>query len=193
MKRPDERVGRAVPASMPIETGERLVEEAQAFSQEAWTHIYDQNYPKMLQYCYVRTGNRTVSEDLASEVFLEAVRGIRRYRYRGSPIVAWLYRIAHNITADYLRRQARQPTVSLGEQQETPSLQVPDEADGSALRHDMHNAIQQLTEDQQQVLTLRFFQGLSHEETAAAMGRRSGAVRVLQNRALTALRRLIAA
>jgi len=169
------------------------VEEAQAFSQEAWAQVYDQFYMKIFDYCHLRTGNRAASEDLASEVFLEALRGIRGYRYRGLPFSAWLYRIARNITADHLQRNARRPTVELPEDSRHPQLQTPDQADDHALTQDMHAAIRQLTEDQQQVITLRFFQGLSHEETAAIMGRRSGAVRVLQNRALHALRRHMAA
>ena len=193
MERPEEMVPGALAAEMPAFTAERLVEEAQAYSQDAWAHIYDRYYPKMVQYCYQRTGNRAGSEDLASEVFLEALKGIRRYRYRGVPLSAWLYRIARNLTADFQRRNARKPTVPLEEETARADLQAPDEADSSALRHDMRAAIQQLTEDQQQVIILRFFQGLSHEETAAIMGRRSGAVRVLQNRALRALRRLVAA
>jgi RNA polymerase sigma-70 factor (ECF subfamily) len=178
---------------MPALTAERLVEEAQAFSQEAWAHIYDQHYMQIFNYCYLRTGNRAVSEDLVADVFLEALRGIRRYRYRGTPFVAWLYRIAHNLTADHLQRNARRPTVPLASEEQNPQLQAPDDTARSAVWHDVHAAIQQLTDDQQQVILLRFFQGLSHEETAAVMGRRSGAVRALQNRALVALRRLMAA
>jgi RNA polymerase sigma-70 factor (ECF subfamily) len=169
---------------------ERLVEEAQASSEEAWARIYDDHYVKIFGYCYIRTGNRTAAEDLASDVFLEALRGIHRYRYRGVPISAWLYRIAHNLTADFLRHRTRRPTVSLGSEPRNDRLHLADAADGSAIRLDLQVAIKQLTEDQQQVILLRFFQGLSHEETAAIMQRRSGAVRVLQNRALSALRKV---
>lgn len=180
-------------AEMVSARTQRLIEEAQAFSQEAWAEIYDQHYAKIYDYCYLRTGDRTAAEDLASEVFVEALRGIRRYQYRGIPLSAWLYRIARNLTADYLRRKNRRATVSLREEADHPQLQTPSEAEASALRQDVHEAIQQLTDDQQQVIILRFFQGLSHEETAAIMGRRSGAVRVLQNRALHALRKLLSA
>ena len=194
MERYEEMIAGTLPSNMATTlTGERLVEEAQAFSQEAWKHLYDQYYPKIFNYCYLRVGNRATSEDLTSDVFLEALRGIKRYRYRGVPIASWLYRIAHNLTADHLRRNARRPTVSLGNEAEHPRLQTPDTAESTVIWHDMQNAIVQLTDDQQQVILLRFFQGLSHEETATIMGRRSGAVRVLQNRALNALRRLIAA
>ncbi len=183
----------ALPAKMLTLTAGRLVEEAQAYSQDAWAQIYDQYYTKMFEYCYLRTSDRAASEDLASDVFLEALRGIRRYRYRGLPLSAWLYRIAHNVTADFLRRRARRPTVPLGNEQNHPQLVTADNADANVRWQDVHASIQQLTDDQQQVIMLRFFEGLSHEETATIMGRRPGAVRVLQNRALNALRRVMGA
>ncbi len=184
----------AVIAETSAFTAEQLVKEAKAYSQEAWAYIYDRHYPKMFRYCYLRTGSHAVSEDLASEVFLEALRGIRRFRYRGIPLAAWLYRIAHNVTADYLERERRRPAVPLREEHSNhPQLRLGDEADSIADRHDVHAAMQQLTDDQQQIIMLRFFHGLSHNETADVMGRRSGAVRVLQTRALNALRRVMAA
>ena len=182
-----------LPARMLTLTAERLVEEAQAFSQAAWAHLFDQYYPKMYDYCYLRTGDRAAAEDLASEVFLEALRGIRRYRYRGVPFSAWLYRIARNLTADFLRHRASRPTVPLGEDGAHAALTSPDGADAAARSHDVQAAIRQLTDDQQQVIILRFFHDLSHEETAAILGRRPGAVRVLQSRALSALRRVMTA
>jgi len=186
-------VAGAVAAKMAVFTPERLVEEAQAYSQEAWAQIYDAYYVKLFDYCYLRTGDRAAAEDLAADVYLEALRGIRRYRYRGVPLSAWLYRIARNLTADHLRRAGGRPTVSLGEDPGHAQLRAPDETDRSALWQEVRAALRRLTEDQQQVIILRFFQGLSHEETAAVMGRRPGAVRALQNRALTALRRIMAA
>ena len=182
-----------LPARMLTLTAERLVEEAQAFSQAAWAHLFDRYYPKMYDYCYLRTGDRAAAEDLASEVFLEALRGIRRYRYRGVPFSAWLYRIARNLTADFLRRRASRPTVPLAEDGANPGLVSPDGADAAARSYDVQAAIRQLTDDQQQVIMLRFFHDLSHEETAAVLGRRPGAVRVLQSRALSALRRVMTA
>jgi len=180
-------------AQMPVLEAEHLVEEAQAFSEEAWSQIYDQHYVRLFDYCYARTGNRAAAEDLAAEVFLEAVRGIRGYRYRGVPFAAWLYRIARNLTADHLQRNARRPQVSLVEEADHPQLREPDGTEHVADRHDIQAALRRLSDDQQQVLILRFFQGLSHDETAAVMGRRTGAVRVLQTRALSALRRVMAA
>jgi len=175
--------------SMVAITAERLVEEAQAFSQGAWAQIFDQSYPRIYDYCYLRTGDRAVAEDLASEVFLQALRSIGRYRYRGIPLVAWLYRIARNVTADHLHLRASRPTVPLANESRHPSLTSPDGADAADNVHDVRSAIRRLTDDQQQVIILRFFHDLSHEETAEALGKRPGAVRVLQSRALAALRR----
>lgn len=175
--------------TMATRSTDQLVREAQAFSQEAWARLYDQYYGKIFSYCYLRTGNRAASEDLAADVFLEALRGIERYRYRGVPLSAWLYRIARNLTADHLRHNAQRPTVPLAAEDEHVGPAAHDDIERSALRQDVQDALGRLTEDQQQVIVLRFFQGLSHQETAAVMGRRSGAVRVLQDRALKALRR----
>ena len=193
MERRANMVAGTLAATMPSFSTERLVAEAQAHSQEAWAQIYDQHYRKIFDYCYRRIGDRASSEDLASDVFLEALRGIRRYRYRGVPFSAWLYRIAHNLTADFLRRRMLQPTVPLVNEDDNPRLRAPDETAAVAAQCDVQEAIQQLTDDQQQVVLLRFFHGLSHDEVAQIMGRRPGAVRVLQNRALTALRRAMAA
>lgn len=192
LRNQQEMLAGSLPEETPALSGERLVEEAQAFSQEAWGLLYDQYYMKIFQFCYLRTGDRPASEDLASDVFLEALRGIRSYRYRGLPFSAWLYRIARNLTADHLRRRARRPTVALEDESNDARLQEADQTEQFALSQDVQAALRQLTDDQQRVVILRFFQGLSHEETAAIMGRRSGAVRVLQNRALNSLRRVMA-
>lgn len=179
-----------MPTNLPPE---RLIEEARGFSQDAWAQIFDQHYGRMFDYCYLRTGDRAAAEDLASDVFLEALRGIRGYRYRGAPLSAWLYAIARNVTADFVRRRAHRPTTSLHLNGAGAHLAVADGADASASHHDIQAALRQLTDEQQQVIILRFFHGLSHEETAAAMRKRSGAVRVLQSRALRALRRVMTA
>jgi RNA polymerase sigma-70 factor (ECF subfamily) len=176
-----------LPATTPALAGAQLVEAAQANSQEAWGQIFDSCYPKIYQYCYLRTNSAAAAEDLASEVFLEALRGIHRYEHRGVPLLAWLYRIARNVTADHIRRTLRWRMVPMADD----SLESADRADGTLLRHDMFVAISQLTDDQQQVIVLRFFQGFSSEETAALMRRRSSAVRSLQHRALGALRRIL--
>jgi RNA polymerase sigma-70 factor (ECF subfamily) len=182
-------------ASHAARTTDYLIEGAKVYSPQAWTELYDAHYLAIYRYCHFRCRDWAAAEDLAADVFLEALRSIHKFEQRGIPISAWLYRIAHNVTADHLRNVARRPLVPLevAATTEASALREPDIADVSDRRKDITNALARLSEDYQQVLVLRFFQGFSHNETATIMGRRPGAVRVLQSRALSALRRAMAA
>jgi RNA polymerase sigma-70 factor (ECF subfamily) len=121
-------------------------------------------------------------------VFVAAAKGIGRYRPTGAPFAAWLYRIARNLTADHLERRRRQPVVQLDGAvlaSATWDGRVEDAAD-------IASALALLTRDQQEVLLLRFFNDCTLEETAGAMGKSVGAIKVLQHRALAAMRRRMA-
>jgi RNA polymerase sigma-70 factor, ECF subfamily len=155
----------------------------------AWQSLVDRYYDKMYRFAYARTGDASAAEDIASEVFLAAVRGIARYRQTGAPFAAWLYRIARNLTADYLDRRRRRPVIALDAVEITAGpwdAAVDDAAD-------VARALSRLTPDQQEVLLLRFFSDCSLEETAGAMGKKVGAIKVLQHRALAAMRRHLTA
>lgn len=168
-----------------------LVQRAKERSSTAWAEIYDAYYQKLFRYCYARTSDRATAAELASHVYLEALRGIDRYVYRGRPLLAWLYRIARNIVSDHLRKQQReaQALQEAGELLEPhdpgPAAQVSD-------RQDVLAALQHLTDDQQQIVALRYYSGFSTAEIAQAMGRSERAVYSLEVRALAALRRLLA-
>ncbi len=149
--------------------------------------IYTAHYAPIFRYCAYRTADATTAEDLAAEVFLEAVRGIGRYQSRGTPFRAWLYRIAHNLTADEHRRRAREGAAALAGDAAGP----PDFAAAVAQRRDIQVALAKLTTDQQQVIILRFLEGLSLNETAAVLGRPAGAIKSLQHRAVGRLRTLL--
>jgi RNA polymerase sigma-70 factor (ECF subfamily) len=177
---------------MAEQSEEQLIARARVLDEAAWGTLYDRHYRRLFDYCFVRTGDRPASEDLAADVFHEAVRGIGKYHYRGVPFAAWLFRIARNLTADHLERARRRPQLQLSDEVAAQDDRVSADPEILAQWSEVRRALDKLTEDQQQVIILRFFQGLSHEETAQAMGRRSGAVRVLQTRALKTLRRLLA-
>ena len=156
-----------------------------ALEPQAWNDLFEGYFRKMYNFAYVRTGDVHLSEEIAAEVFAAAARGIARYRDTGAPIGAWLYRIARNITADYVDRRARRPVVSLD------AVQL--ETDGMALgvenAADLARCVARLTPEQQEVIALRFFNDCSLQEAAAALGKSVGAVKLLQHRALAALRR----
>jgi RNA polymerase sigma-70 factor (ECF subfamily) len=155
-----------------------------ALDPQAWNELFEQYYRKMYNFAYVRTGDVNASEEIASEVFAAAARGIARYRNTGAPVGAWLYRIARNITADYVD-QRRRPSLSLEASQIDLEASAPNIDEAT----DLARCVALLTREQQEVIALRFFDDCSLQETAAALGKSVGAVKLLQHRALAALRR----
>jgi RNA polymerase sigma-70 factor (ECF subfamily) len=156
-----------------------------AHDPDAWQSLFERYYDKMYRFAYVRTGEVSAAEEIAAEVFAAAVRGIRKYRPTGAPLASWLYRIARNLTASHLDRRRRRPAVHLD------GLELASGGWDGAVEDaaDIARAMSTLTRDQQDVLLLRFFSRCSLEETAGAMGRSVGAVKVLQHRAIAAMRR----
>jgi RNA polymerase sigma-70 factor (ECF subfamily) len=170
----------------------RLVEGARALGEEAWAEIYRRHAQQVYGYIYFRLGDQHTAEDLTADVFVKAIAGIKSYAYRGTPLLAWLYRIAHNVTVDYRKAAARR----MQHISDAPADDIEEREDALAMlddRSDMLSAIRALTEDQQQVILLRFYQGLSNAEVAAVMGKPEGAVKALQSRGLRSLRRMIGA
>lgn len=164
---------------------EALIKQAQAKSPEAWSLIYERYFTRIYSYVYYRLRNRELAEDLASQVFVEALSGIGRYRYTGRPLLAWLYRIAHNITVDHIRRINRDPA-----RQALPEeIHGGDSTEALAEKTDIFQALERLRPEQQQVVILRFMEGLTSNEVASVMRKSEAAVKALQVRALQALRR----
>jgi RNA polymerase sigma-70 factor (ECF subfamily) len=151
----------------------------------AWQQLFDENFSSMYRFAYARTGDTHLAEDIASEVFAAAAHGIRRYRYTGAPISAWLYRIARNVTADHLEHRRKRPQSSL----EHIEIESPEFAGAMDDAADLRRSISLLSREQQEVIALRFFNDCSLAEAAQALGKSIGAVKLLQHRAVTALRR----
>lgn len=167
-----------------------LIADAKAYSPSAWVIIYQRHFRQIFSYAYHRVGDRDVAEDLAADVFAEAAARIHTFQYRGTPLLAWLYRIAHNLVSDYYRKRERRPTRSLEGLPE--ALAAEEDAPGRIdLQASLAAAIARLSANQQQVVHLRFLEGFNTSEVAEIMGKREGAVRVLQSRALKALHRVL--
>ncbi len=173
-----------------LDEEELLVHRAQQADTAAWDEIFQRNYDHIYSFAFCRTGDRTAAEDIAAEVFLEAWRGIRRFKYRGTPILAWLYRIAHNHVADHLRRSGRNRTQRLPEDARQFAATA-DEAEKVALWQSVATAMKRLTLEQQQVLVIRFIQGMSLSETGALLGKTENAIKALEFRALRSVRRIL--
>lgn len=177
---------------LPAEQDEeaQLIARARASDRAAWDEIFQRHYRRVFVFVYCRVGDAAAAEDLAAEVFLEAWRGIQGFNYRGVPLLSWLYRIAHNLLADFLSRRNRTPTQPLKEDSRQ-AAQAPDEAERVAVWQSIAAAFRRLTREQQQVLVNRFMEGLSIAETAALMGKNENAVKALEFRALKSVRRIL--
>lgn len=173
--------------------GERLiVDAARAGSDAALSELYTLYFPRVYRYILARTGNSYDAEDLTEEVFMKVLEAIARFEWREAPFSAWLFRIAHNAVISQRRKDgARGRSAPL-----TDGLaldhQGPDELVESRLAlRDIMDAAQTLPEAQRQVIALRFGAGLSVAETARAMNKGEGNVKVIQHKAIAKLRELV--
>jgi len=140
---------------------------------------------------YVRIGDKNEAEDLAREVFVKALESLKSYKERGIPMQAWLYRIAHNVSVDHLRKRGRIATVPIDdvlvESREDPAAM----AEKNIEMERVSKAMQKLTPEQREVVRLRFFGGLSSKEVGAMLSKSDGAVREMQRAAIEKLRGLL--
>jgi len=165
-----------------------LAARLKAGDPQAWERCYRSWYPRLFSYAYRRLGDREAAADIASETFVRALREVGRYDPRRLSLAGWLFRLAHDRTVDHIRRQYRRRTVPLDPVAEQ---MAEDTSEAQTERGDLLLALSRLTDDQQAVLLLRFYVGLSAEEAGKVMGKPAGAVRALQFRALRQLRRLM--
>lgn len=173
---------------------EDLVRRAQKKDPEAFGQLYDAHFDRVYRYVVIRVRNQADAEDLTQQVFLKALEHIGSYRYRGLPFSAWLFRIAHNQIVDHWKRKSREKgKVMPMEQMDEATMTGGDDpatlAELQAGLDEVAAACETLTDSQREVISLRFAGGLSVAETAKAMGKREGAVKVLQHAALVKLRR----
>jgi RNA polymerase sigma-70 factor (ECF subfamily) len=167
-----------------------LVERAKT-DPEAFGLLYERYVDKIYNYVYYRTGNHHDAEDLTAKVFYQALNHIPRYVQRGAPFSSWLYRIAHNLVANWHRDRSRRQVVSL-DRLVTISYQKGDgpfqEVAKGERRNALVTAIRRLPYDRQQLLILKFVERLPNAQIGRIMGRSEGAIKSLYHRTLLALR-----
>lgn len=173
-----------------LEEVAELVAQAKAGNQAAFATLYRLHVQTVYRYLAYRLRNNSTAEDLTAEVFIRALRKIGDFEWRGVDFSAWLLRIARNILLDHVKSSgSRLEVVGIapGDMNEGSSpgsdLEVLDQLDREAL----HESLNKLRPEHQEVLYMRFLQGLSSLEVAEAMGKTEGAIRVLQFRALKQL------
>ena len=169
----------------------QLVKLAQDGDSDAFGTLYNGYMERIYRYIYFRVTDEQTAEDLTGQVFCKAWENLQRYKPTGAPFGAWLYTIARNAVIDYYR--TRKETVSLDEVTSL-ATDAPDPDEMTEMRFDIQllgDALHELTDEQQQVLVLKFISGMSTDEVADQLGKRPGAVRALQMRGLQALARIL--
>lgn len=172
-----------------------LVSRAQGGDSEAFAALYDRYLDQVYGFVIRKVGDRSLAEDLTSDVFLRALRNISRFSWQGVDIGAWLMTIARNRITDHFKSARARLEHPADEIRDEPVSGREDDPEQAALAGDvgdaLHLAMDLLADDHREVLDLRFVQGLSVAETAAAMDRTDGAIKALQYRAVRALAQII--
>lgn len=167
-----------------------LIEQAKS-DPGAFGLLYENYLQKIYNYVYYRTGNHHDAEDLTAKTFQRAMKHISRYEQRGVPFSAWLYRIAHNVVANWHRDQSRRKVVALDELVLYQRWQQPPEGlvEENEEKRELLKVIRRLPADRQQLLILKFVEGMSNEAIGQIMKRSEGAIKSLYHRTLLALRK----
>jgi len=151
--------------------------------------LYEEYYDRIVRYIFVRINDQSEAENLGGDVFLRALQSLDSFRGRKEHMRAWLFKIAHNLIVDYVRKISKRKHVSIDEVEIPDRLNV-EEIVGKKLEVErLSKALKQLTPAQREVIGLRFFAGLSSAEVGKMLGKSSGAVREMQRAAIEALRK----
>lgn len=168
-----------------------LIERVRKGDQDAARTLYERYFDRIYNYVYARVGRAEDAEDLAIDTLTRSLTRLDLFQDQGVAFSSWVYRIAHNATIDHYRRRGKVTIVPLD------GASLPESADPSELaleqlsNEDLRSALRDLTDEQQQVLILRFFQDLTAAQVADIMGKSVGAVQALQHRALGSLERAL--
>jgi RNA polymerase sigma-70 factor, ECF subfamily len=182
----------AKPAQGSNEQVRLLVERGQKGDREALEQLYLLHFDRIYSYLHMSVGNRHDAEDLTTQTFLKMLESIKRFRWQSAPFSAWLFRIAHNLAMDHFRASRRwQPEEEVPEHpgETEPSAELV--AFQSIGRQSMLDLIEDLSQEQKQVLTLKFVFNLPNGEVATILGKTEGAIKSLQHRALVSLQKQI--
>lgn len=171
--------------SQATESEERLLIEAAQKDPGRFAELYEQNFHRVYAYVARRVRDRAETQELTSHVFHQALANLGKFKWRGAPFAAWLYRIAANAIADQARRKQRETNEQPDKASESSTLIDLEQVERRAL---LFRAVETLPDDQRRVIVLRFAEEKSIREIAGELGRSEGAIKQLQFRGLENLR-----
>lgn len=171
-----------------------LAQRASQHDPAAFAQLYNAYVDKIYKYIYYKVGNAPDAEDLCEQVFLKAWEAIGRYTWCGYPFSSWLYKLAHNLVVDHYR--TKREVLPLNDILSTSDEPIVDPEAALNLSLDaaeLADAIAQLTDEQRQVISLKFIEGYDNAEISQMLNKKEGAIRALQYRALRSLQVILEA
>lgn len=176
-----------------------LVKQAQR-DPEAFGRLFDIYYGRIFNYCLRRVSHNTTAEDLTSEIFFKALNNLAKYRFKGAPFGAWLFKIAHNAVLDYYRKAPAQTSsldnmvenhgfdFALGGNASAEMMEKEANDERYAAFKNLATALPKLPEHYRETITLRYFEKLSIAEIGEILGKPEGTVKSLLSRGADLLR-----
>ena len=155
---------RVATAVMERGTIESLVERAQSGDRDALEELYLEHFDRIYSYLHMTVGNRHDAEDLTTQTFLRMLESIGKFRWGAAPFSAWLFRIAHNLAMDHFRSRRRwQPEEEVPEPDGSAESSAEEEAFKLLSSQSMFDLIESLSDEQRQVLILKFVFDFSNQ------------------------------
>lgn len=181
---------RSISAEAEVST---LIERSSRGDRQAFGKLYEKHALRVFRHAYFLTGDPVLAEDLTAQTFLKALEAIPRYEQRGVPFIAWLLRIAGNLTINYKKAQKNGHHAQLPESLEDDDRFISPEKTCEAKSNGerIWRFVRKLPNEQRQVIVMRFIDDLPYQEVAQVLGKSVGAVRVIQFRALANLRNMV--
>ena len=177
-----------------LEGEDKLIRGAKRGETAAFNELYSHYLAPIYRFVYMKVSRREEAEDLTHEVFLSAWQNIKKYRSQGFPFSSWLYQIARNRVIDHYRLKKNWVALEEADMEADPAVIqniLETEIENSMTLDRVKIAIQDLHPDQQDVLLMRFMEDMPYETIASTMGKSEGAIRLIQHRALKALRGIL--
>lgn len=177
----------------PSPESDELVAQAIGGDPDAFAELFKLTHVSVFRYLYARCGDAALAEDITQDAYIRAMRAIKRsFKGRSNDFLAWVIRIARNRFLDHVKSGRVRWEVVVDDMPVTLARNSPeDDALASVESEELKRALEQLTDEQQEIVLMRFFHGLPIAEVAASTGRTEGAVKALQFRALRALGKVL--
>lgn len=177
----------------PPEEVDHFIDGAIDGDADCFGKLYDLYIERVYRHVYYRTGNIKDAEDLTQQVFIKAWKAIGRYKKTGSPFLAWLIKISHNLVIDYYRKKKTESTLEDDTIFDNEDSNPQKSAEISYEQQQLRKAILKLPSDQQQVIIMSFIEGFTYSEIASVLRKKEGNIRVILHRGLKKMRQLMGA